>query len=47
MMEHGWLVRLFQLLAKASGSGIHGDVAGMSVAELWGLYCHLEATDDQ
>ena len=36
-----WLDELHYLIARSSNLGINGDVALMSMTELWGLYSLL------
>lgn len=36
-----WLARLQALLVRFSHLGIGGDIASMSLVELWALYLHL------
>ena len=41
MTDENWLERLQVLLVRFSDLGISGDVAGLSLTELWGVYCFL------
>jgi hypothetical protein len=36
-----WVLKLYALLLRYPQLGALADVAGMSRAEQWGLYCHL------
>ena len=41
MNRDPWLTELENLLVRFSSIGIGADVAGMTLCELWGLYCLL------
>ena len=41
MTGAGWLDELHYLIARSSDLGIDGDIAAMTLTELWGLYCLL------
>jgi len=38
----GWLDRLQYLVARFPQAGAGQDLAGMAMADLWGLYCFLQ-----
>ncbi len=42
MNNESWLQDLQRLLERYSELYIHPDVAGMSLCELWGVYCFLK-----
>lgn len=42
MSNQLWLYQLQALSARFSELGITGDLAAMSVIELWGMYCYLQ-----
>lgn len=41
MNDEAWLQRLRCLCERFSHLGIGTDLAGLSMIELWGLYCYL------
>ncbi len=41
MMTEDWLVRLYNLAYRFPHLGVTADLASLSMAELWGLYCYL------
>ena len=41
MTNEPWLERLHGLAYRAQGLGVMPDLAGLSVCELWGVYCYL------
>lgn len=45
-MNDEWLKRLQTLLVRFSHLGIGEDVAGLSLIELWGVYCYLSRLAD-
>ena len=47
MTDESWLERLQILLVRFSHLGISGDMAGLSLTELWGLYCFLSRLADE
>lgn len=46
MNDEKWLVRLQMLCERFSHLGIGADLAGLSMIELWGLYCYLSRLAD-
>lgn len=36
-----WLPRLYSLATRLSACGAGADLACLSMAELWGVYCYL------
>ena len=46
MNDEKWLVRLQMLCERFSYLGIGADLAGLSMIELWGLYCYLSRLAD-
>lgn len=46
MTSDGWINRLYELAARFQGYGITADLAGLSLVELWGLYCYLSHLAD-
>ena len=46
MNDENWLERLQTLLVRFSALGISGDMAGLSLIELWGLYRFLSRLAD-
>ena len=40
-MTSDWLLLLYGLAHRFDHTGITPDLAALSLAELWGLYCHL------
>ena len=47
MSDKNWLERLQVLLVRFSDLGISDDVAGLSLTELWGVYCFLSRLADE
>ena len=41
MMRPDWLGHLEILAARFCHLGVSADLAGLSIVELWGLYCFL------
>ncbi len=46
MTDYTWLLRLHGLLERFPQYGIGADMAAMSIAELWGVYCFLQRLAD-
>ncbi len=46
MSNESWLERLQTLCERFSYLGIGADLAGLSLIELWGLYCYLSRLAD-
>jgi len=46
MNDENWLERLQILLARYSALGVSGDIAELSLIELWGLYRFLSHLAD-
>ena len=42
LQENDWRKELEVLLLRHASQGAHYDTAGMTKAELWGLYLHLK-----
>ena len=40
-MHDDWLIRLQSLSVQFSHLGLGADMAGLSLTELWGVYCYL------
>ena len=45
-MNSNWPERLQTLCARFSHLGIGADLAGLTVVELWGMYCYLSRMTD-
>ena len=45
-MNAEWMERLPTLCARFSHLGIGDDLAGLTLMELWGLYCYLSRLAD-
>ena len=41
MAAPSWYPRLQELAARFSSLGLTPDLASLTLAELWGVYCHL------
>lgn len=46
MPNNDWLERLQGLIERFSYLGVTGDIAALSLIELWGLYCFLQRLAD-
>ena len=46
MSNEKWLMHLQTLCERFSHLGIGTDLAGLSMLELWGLYCYLSRLAD-
>lgn len=46
MTYPSWLERLQMLSVRFSNLGVSPDLAGLSLSELWGLYCYLSRLAD-
>ncbi|MEF9385059.1 hypothetical protein V4890_05405 [Ralstonia solanacearum species complex bacterium KE056] len=40
-----WLLRLQELAARYSNLGVTDDLPGLTLIELWGLYCFLRGIE--
>lgn len=45
-MNGDWMERLQTLCARFSHLGIGADLTGLTLMELWGLYCYLSRLAD-
>ena len=46
MNHEPWLERLYWLAERCSQWGVYPDLAALSLADLWGLYCFLSRIAD-